>query len=124
MLPGPRVHLSELSFVGNDLHRPECVLVTRTGDIYASDWRGGVAQIRPDGSQWFYEARLPDGRIARPNGIALCRDGSFLLADLGETKGGVFSLSREGVTRARIEMVDGVELPPSNFVFEDARGRM
>ena len=31
-------------------------------------------------------------RALRPNGIALRRDGSFLLADLGETAGGVFAL--------------------------------
>lgn len=60
----------------------------------------------------------------RPNGIALRRDGSFLLADLGETRGGVFALARNGELRPFVESVDGIELPPTNFVFEDDVGRI
>jgi sugar lactone lactonase YvrE len=67
---------------------------------------------------------MPGGRPARPNGIALRRDGSFLFADLGAELGGVFALSRSGDIRPFLEAVDGVPLPPSNFVFEDARGRV
>jgi hypothetical protein len=54
----------------------------------------------------------------------LRRDGSFLFADLGVEHGGVFSLSRSGEIRPFLEEVDGVALPPSNFVFEDARSRV
>jgi hypothetical protein len=32
----------------------------------------------------------------KPNGIAIDRDGSFLIAHLGAEEGGVFSLTREG----------------------------
>lgn len=121
---GPRVDLSQLSFVGQGLKRPECVVATRSGHLYTADWRGGVAEVRPDGGQAFWGSKLPDGRDARPNGIALRRDGSFLLADLGETLGGVFTLSRQGEVRPYLEQVDGVQLPPSNFVFEDVLGRV
>jgi sugar lactone lactonase YvrE len=99
--------------------RPECVLATAAGDLFASDWRGGVAHIRPGGSQTIYSGSLPEGRSLRPNGIALRRSGTFLLAELGESQGGVFELSRDGSVRPFLEEVDGIELPPTNFVAED-----
>jgi sugar lactone lactonase YvrE len=106
------------------LQRPECVLATARGYLYTADWRGGVAHIRPDGTQALYRCELPGQRPARPNGIALRRDGSFLFADLGADLGGVFALSREGAVRPFLEEVDGIALPPSNFVVEDAQGRV
>ncbi len=113
-----------LKWEGNGLVRPECVLATAAGDLFAADWRGGVAHIRTDGSQTLYAGRLPGGRPLRPNGIALRRSGAFLLADLGVTQGGVFELGRDGSVRPFIEEVDGVELPPSNFVAEDRLGHI
>jgi sugar lactone lactonase YvrE len=119
--------LADLCFIGQGLVRPECVLATRAGALYTADWRGGVAMTCPDGRQQLFQAE-PSGRIAearplRPNGIALCRDGSFLLADLGETLGGVHALARDGTLRPFVESVDGIDLPPTNFVFQDVRGR-
>jgi sugar lactone lactonase YvrE len=114
----------ELQFVGTGLKRPECVLATASGDLYAGDWRGGVARIRPDGSHVLYAAELPDGRPLRPNGIAIRRDGSFLLADLGDTAGGVFHLTRDGRVAPLLEAVDGVALPPTNYVGIDAAERV
>ncbi|HSD44794.1 MAG TPA: SMP-30/gluconolactonase/LRE family protein [Burkholderiales bacterium] len=116
--------LDELCFHGSGLQRPECVLATARGDLFAADWRGGVAHVRPDGSQALYASALPAGRPLRPNGIALRRDGSFLLADLGETLGGVFALERDGQVRPFLETVDGVALPPTNYVGIDALDRV
>lgn len=118
-----RIDPATLAFAGNGLVRPECVLATHGGDLYCADWRGGVAHLRPDGSQTLYAGQLPAGRPLRPNGIALRPDGAFLLADLGEEWGGVFELSRAGEVRPLIERVDGIDLPPTNFVHRDARGR-
>jgi sugar lactone lactonase YvrE len=115
--------LDQLAFTGSGLNRPECVLCTARGDIYTADWRGGVAHILPDGSQRLYVGRAPDGRELRPNGIALLADGSFLIADLGAELGGVFRLTRDGECSVFVDQVDGVPLPPSNFVFVDAAGR-
>ena len=92
----PAIPLESLRFIGSGLNRPECVLATARGDLYAADWRGGVARIAPDGSHELYAGGFPGGRPLRPNGIALRRNGSFLLADLGETQGGVFELFRDG----------------------------
>ncbi|MEO8849404.1 MAG: SMP-30/gluconolactonase/LRE family protein [Casimicrobiaceae bacterium] len=116
--------LSSVTRIGSGLQRPECVLSTARGDLYTADWRGGVAHIHPDGEQTLYHCELPGGRPARPNGIALRRDGSFLFADLGADLGGAFALARDGSVRPFLEEVDGLALPPSNFIFEDNRGRV
>ena len=129
-MPMPAAHTSQLRIpldalrpVGTGLVRPECVLATSSGTLYTADWRGGVACIAADGSQSLFAGSLPDARPLRPNGIALRRDGSFLLADLGETAGGVFVLDRRGQVRPLVDRVDGIELPPTNFVFEDRHER-
>ncbi|MEO8755978.1 MAG: SMP-30/gluconolactonase/LRE family protein [Casimicrobiaceae bacterium] len=119
-----RIGLASIARVGAGLNRPECVLANARGDLFTADWRGGVAHIRPDGTQALYQGELAGGRPARPNGIALRRDGSFLFADLGADAGGVFALARDGVIHPFVVEVDGVALPPSNFVAEDARGRI
>ena len=120
--PG-QVDLSAVQFVGGGLVRPECVLATGAGALYTADWRGGVAKTAADGAHVLYAGRLPGQRALRPNGIALRRDGSFLLADLGETVGGVYVLARDGAVQPLVEAVDGIDLPPTNFVFEDPSGR-
>ena len=120
----PPIPLSALAFVGGGLSRPECILASRAGALYTADWRGGVAMTTADGAQTLYSARISEQRPLRPNGIALCRDGSFLLADLGETLGGVYALARDNTVRPFVERVDGVDLPPTNFVVEDQAGRV
>jgi sugar lactone lactonase YvrE len=118
--PAPRVS----DWLGSDLVRPECVLATARGDVFTADWRSGVAHTRSDGSQVFYAAQPVDGEVLKPNGIALRRDGSFLLAHLGSEMGGVFSLQRDGTTMPVLREVDGIALPPTNFPLEDAKGRL
>jgi len=118
------LRLDDVRFAGVGLNRPECVLCTARGDVFTADWRGGVAHIHPDGTQTFYGGFAPGGRQMRPNGIALRADGSFLFADLGESAGGLFHLRRDGDVRPLLETVEGIDLPPSNFVLEDAHGRI
>ena len=137
---GP-VSISRLEPVGNDLHRPECVLAQPNGDLFVPDWRGGVTRIRlrpdsalrassrleehrrvtADGSQETWLARTTHD--VRPNGIALLPDGSFLLASLGGA-GGVWRLERNGRLAPFVTEVDGVTLPPANFVTSDHLGRV
>lgn len=112
-----------LGWIGQGLVRPECVLATARGDLYTADWRGGVAHIRPDGTQALYTARLPDGGELRPNGIALLADGSFLVAHLGADAGGVWRLHRDGGLEPWLTAVAGRPLPPTNFVLPDGQGR-
>jgi sugar lactone lactonase YvrE len=115
--------LGSLSSVGDGLHRPECVLCTANGRTYAADWGGGVTVIEPDGSQLSLMARNGDISV-RPNGIALMEDGSFLLAHLGEHDGGVWRLSENGDLSPFAIEVDGITLPPTNFVYLDHLSRV
>ena len=116
------IDLSQLEFVGHDLHRPECVLCTHGGTVYVSDWRGGVTRIDPDGAQAGY-VDLSHGDELKPNGIALLSDGSFLLANLG-TAGGVWRLTRDGIARPWLAELGGERLPPCNYVMLDRFGRI
>jgi sugar lactone lactonase YvrE len=119
----PRLPLEDLRFVGSNLVRPECVLANAAGDLFTADWRGGVAHLRADGSQALYTGSGPAGFALKPNGIALLRDGSFLLAHLGDDEGGVYHLRRDGQVTPWLLQADGGDLPPTNFVVEDAAGR-
>jgi sugar lactone lactonase YvrE len=126
LFPGqfPPPQLEGLILHGNGLIRPECVLATAKGDIFTADWRGGVAHISPGGAQRLYAGNSIDGEALKPNGIALLADGSFLLAHLGAENGGVFRLFRDGRTKPFLRTVQGTDLPPTNFVMEDAAGRV
>lgn len=114
---------TEITAVGVALTRPECVLATQSGSLYTADWRGGVCQIEPDGTETLFTGTMPDGLTARPNGIALLADGSFLMAQLGDNDGGVYRLTREGQIAPWLMQADGMDLPPSNYVVQDAAGR-
>jgi sugar lactone lactonase YvrE len=116
-----RIDISSLEPVGVDLHRPECVVTTPSGDVFVPDWRGGVTQIAVDGSQETWLANAP-GIDLRPNGIALVRDGSFLLANLGDA-GGVWRLRRDGSLEPFLTEIEGLLVPPANFVTIDDRDR-
>ncbi|KUL94952.1 hypothetical protein DK26_12745 [Bosea sp. WAO] len=120
-----KLSLADVSLLGSGLSRPECVLATAKGDLYTADWRGGVAHLKPDGTQALYTgvtADLPEG--LRPNGIALEPDGSFLLANLGSEAGGVWRLTRDGQVSAFWTQIDGVPIAPSNYLVRDHLGRL
>jgi sugar lactone lactonase YvrE len=103
--------------LGSDLHRPECVLVTARGTLYTSDRRGGVMCISPQGTQ----SLLGRSNLV-PNGIALQRDSSFLIANLGED-GGVWHLDGAGQIRPWLMEFEGHVLPRVNYVTTDAQER-
>ncbi len=121
-MTGFSIDLDDVEFLGAGLARPECVLCTKAGALFASDWDGGVTRIGPDGGQ--QRILAPASAGLRPNGIALSRDGSFLIAHLGDTDGGVFRLRREGGLEPVLIEGAGEALPPTNFVMEDALGRL
>lgn len=116
------VTIAALQRWGRNLRRPECVLATRASDVYVPDWRGGVTVIRADGRQ---ESWLAAGAEAwlRPNGISLLENGEFLVANLGDD-GGIWRLGRDGSLRPHLLEVDGIQVPPANFVTSDAAGRV
>ena len=134
------LELAALGEIGTGLARPECVLAHESGWLFVPDWRGtgGVAIIFPDGSVRRLHARTgavdaagdeadrPTGLSSplRPNGIALEANGSFLLAHLGDSEGGVYRLRPDGEVELVVGTLDGEPLPPTNFVVADGAGRL
>ena len=116
--------LDSVRFIGQDLMRPECVIATHSGMLHVPDWRGGVVSIASDGTQSQIACfeRKEDARIL-PNGIALLRDGTFLVANLG-ADGGIWRLHLDGHYEPWLTEVDGVSLPAVNFVWLDQQERV
>ena len=124
-LPTPMsINLQDISTVSHGLNRPECVLTHEAGYLFASDWdgNGGVSITDPGGrtrkllSNWHHPIR--------PNGIALEKEGNFLLAHLGDESGGVFRLTPRGQIHPVLDSLGGQPLPPTNFVTIDHRDRL
>jgi DNA-binding beta-propeller fold protein YncE len=127
------MNLKDLSFLGKELVRPECILVTAAGHSYVSDFRGGITQIHKNGSQHFFGGtEVPGFGLLKPNGFAMLKDGSFLVAHLGDTRGGIFKIERDNNITNNIKNkitpflidINGQPLPPSNFVFLDHQERL
>ncbi len=117
-----KLSLEAIETVGRGLNRPECVLCTAAGNLYCADWDGGVTRLAPDGRVERILARNADFDL-KPNGIALCPDGSFLVTDLG-ARGGLYRLQRNGDLAPEILEVEGQRVPPSNFVMLDREERI
>lgn len=120
------LRLDDIAFTGNELFRPECVLATASGSLYASDWNGGVTWLRPDGGQERILAEDPKETLGidfKPNGFALLENGDFLIANISDD-GGIWRLSRDGNLRPYLLEADGQPLPASNFVLLDGKGRV
>ena len=107
-----------LKSVFTGLQRPECVLTHSSGSVFVSDRRGGVLKIQPDGSQ-----HLIGTSSLLPNGIAMEKDGGFLIANLGEA-GGVWRIGPDGTASPWMTAVDGRSVHRVNFVVNDAYGRV
>ena len=104
------------------MRRPECVLATKSGDLFCSDSRGGYNIIKPNGQTRFIKAvGAPDDFM--PNGIALMPDRDVLAANLADSSG-VWRIKPDGQASLFIAEADGVALPPVNFVGLDAKGRI
>ena len=115
-----KIGLDALSFIGSDLRRPECVLPTMSGDLFVSDQDGAAIIFRDGTTRRILPRGAPAGFMS--NGIALLPDRSLLIANLGPV-GGVWHLAPDGQMTPHLLEVDGVQLPPTNFVGIDGRGR-
>jgi sugar lactone lactonase YvrE len=116
------VEVEELRVLGHGFQRPECVLALASGELLASHGGGGYSVLERDGSVRHMLGHGEAGRRYVPNGIALAPDGRVLFADLGVEHGGIFAVEADGRIVPLLTAVDGIELPPSNFVTVDAQG--
>ncbi len=121
----PLISLNDVSFVGQNLNRPESVHVAGDGSLYVSHRDCGVSYIRPDGSQQLVGnvGQQANGHELIPNGIARLPDGSFRLANIGDG-GGVWTLDHiTGELTPFVMEAEGQFLAAANFVMTDGQGR-
>ena len=114
----PLVDLSELEFIGDGLLRPESVLIDAGGEIFVSDLECGFAQI---GRPRIPLKNRPEGFV--PNGLAIGRQGEFLIANPGGC-GGVWKIDPEHVLHPFLLEHEGRELKNCNSVEVDELGRV
>jgi sugar lactone lactonase YvrE len=138
MTPNPvldfEIDKASIQYVGDDLHRPECILAERDGTLWAADARGGVARIMPDGTQEIVTqkrsghfdsagdeaTRFLHGTL--PNGLAFARNGDLLISNFGTDCLEV--MSRDGATRVLADSIDGQPIGKVNFVLRDSKDRV
>jgi len=114
--------LDDISTIGQCMQRPECVLATKSGDLFCSDSRGGYNIVKPDGQSRFIKAiGAPDNFM--PNGIALMPNRDVLAANLADSSG-EWRIKPDGQASLFLDQADGVPLPPVNFVGLDTKGRI
>ena len=92
--------LDQLGWTGQDLQRPESVVAEPDGTLWASDGRGGVTRIDPDGSQ-----ELLAGWGGEPNGLAIDPGGNLVTANIA--LGRVQRMTRDGQVSTMLEEVHG-----------------
>ena len=119
-----KIDLAAVGTLGRALRRPECVLATERGDLFVAHLGAGVLHIDRAGRQRMIGAVAEiDGKPWVPNGLALQRDGSFLIANMGEG-GGLWRLDRSGTVTPALMEVDGERLAATNFVVLDDEDRI
>ena len=106
---------------GQGLNRPESVLTTARGDVFAADRAHGVVKVGPHGPEPRIRTPIPKGFLA--NGIALMPDGAFLVTNI-EPLGGLWKVEPTGELRPLLMEVDGVPLATLNFVSLDRESRI
>jgi sugar lactone lactonase YvrE len=133
-LIGWTVDRAAIRTIGVGLQRPECILAERDGTLWSADARGGVMRIRRDGTQHLIaqvghrgvDAGDPTALILNsatlPNGIAMNRNGDFLIANFGTDS--IELMHRNGDSRQLYTQIDGQPLGKANFVLCDSRDRI
>lgn len=132
-LRGWQVDKADITYVGHDLQRPECILAEPDGTLWSADARGGVMRIALDGTQIFigqlaavgpdnFQDRYVQTKGSLPNGLAFDAAGNFLIANFGSDA--LEIMDRQGGTRTLLSEIDGQPLGKANFVTRDRKGRL
>ncbi|HVK92447.1 MAG TPA: SMP-30/gluconolactonase/LRE family protein [Mycoplana sp.] len=133
-IDGFTVDPAAISYVGEGLQRPECILAERDGTLWSADARGGVVRIAPDGrqqltvqqaSRGFAEAGNDVDRFVAgtlPNGLAFARNGDILISNFGTDR--LEIMTRDGETRMLVDSINGAPIGKVNFVLRDSKDRI
>ncbi len=133
-IDGFEVDPATLTFIGEGLQRPECILAEPDGSLWTADARGGVVHITPDGAQrlitqqvarTFAEAGDEESRFVTgtlPNGLAFARNGDILISNFGTDR--LEIMTRDGALRVLVDRIDGAPIGKVNFVLRDSRDRI
>jgi sugar lactone lactonase YvrE len=121
------ITLDDVQVLGSGLSRPECVACTAAGAIWVSHalprGGGGVARLDAAGTPHPIVAGAGAPADLMPNGWSMAADGSFLISNLGDS-GGVWRLAPDGGCTPVLLEVDGLAVPPVNFVHLDEQARL
>ena len=128
------IRKEDIRYIGEDLHRPECILAEKNGNLWVADARGGITCIQTNGKQelitqtssdFFDDAkseatRYLDGTL--PNGLAFDSNGDILISNFGTDR--LERMHRDGQTVLMADSIDGEDIGKVNFVLRDSKGRI
>lgn len=112
-----KVRTEDISYIGKDLSRPECIIAEPDGTLWVADNRGALIHITADSQQ-----TLIGPHEGTPNGVAMTRDRKFFVADI--EKGMVYKIDCEGNKQIVFDQLDGKPLGAVNFVYVDHLDRL
>lgn len=122
-MPLQAIGVDEMEKIGVGIQRPEDVVVSADGRVWAADQQSACAEILPDGSL----RRIGDAGGA-PNGINMDLQGRILIANFGMFVDEPGPLQRLDVETGEVETlvaeIDGVELTSANYPILDRRGNL
>ena len=133
-LYGFEIDTAKLSYIGEGLQRPECILAEPDGSLWVADARGGVVHIKPGGTQEIITQKHVSGidvtssDVTRffegtlPNGLAFARNGDILISNFGTDC--LERMKRTGETEVLFDTIDGREIGKVNFVLRDSKDRL
>lgn len=117
--PENLVEVTGLHPVGRGVDRPEHVLVAGDGHVFASDKASAVAELIDE-----HTVRHIGQAGGEPNGIALDRNGHFLIANWGLGVLQELDPDTGAITATLSEQLDGRPLRWLNFVCADSTGAL
>jgi sugar lactone lactonase YvrE len=121
---GAMISLMETGRLGRELQRPESVLCLAEGAVVTSSMTGGALEISAQGEQRpLGSPGAGEGKLFIGNGLALTREGTLLIANMGEA-GGVWALGGDGALTPFLTEIEGQTLGATNFVYLDHWGRI
>jgi sugar lactone lactonase YvrE len=113
------IEVTDLVPIGHGVERPEQVIVTSDGRVFASDRRSAVAEILGEN-----DIRRIGNAGGEPNGIAVDHRGHFLIANFGSGVLQDLDPDSGDITPVVSDEVDGHPLKWLNYVLADSSGAL